>query len=245
MTQESRSGGTISSTGISGDDNPDNFGTRTGNKPGRPKGASRLNKADDKVLVKIADALVRDPGLRPTDSIRRQGVTLENDIRRLQRKWRKRKAELLETARLKYDSQLELGFFGELLRSFAYISDLADEFTDPAVKGAINQSLNRAVRVHTAYKKLGLYGDGSIDPDDIGQVNAALARFEARPHFNPKAFQSDVPKETSDKLTTSTWFYAMALSLHEMSLDAYEKEIAEGETPSLPIVKDKAAGNKS
>lgn len=235
-------------TTLSGETNDNNCAASSSqikSKVGRPKGSSRFSESDRYILVKTAEAIVRDSDLKPTAYFRRLGISEENDIRRLQTKWRRTKAEFLRAAQLDYDAQLELGLFGGLKRGFLFIGELVDAFTGSEVMQAIRESQNRAARVHAAHKKLGLYNEGPVDPGDLDQVNEALARFEARPYIDNKSLTDDLPEVTLAELSPSAKMYISAVLLHELSLQAYEAEIAEGKMPSLPIVKDKTSGAKS
>jgi hypothetical protein len=71
--------------------------------PGRPKGSG---KKDGQTLASVADKLVRNPKLRPTAAMRLVikgrsdwGATPETLLRRLQGKWAKDSAILMEAAR--------------------------------------------------------------------------------------------------------------------------------------------------
>lgn len=65
---------------------------------GRPPGSSRYSKPDAAILDRIAEAMSRDPNLKPTTAARGQGVIAESALRRLQRKWRTNGTRLLVEA---------------------------------------------------------------------------------------------------------------------------------------------------
>lgn len=65
-------------------------------KRGRPKGTC---KDDGEKLAAIAEALVREPSMKPTTAIKRCGYTNEADIRRLQYKWSQEGANYLAAAK--------------------------------------------------------------------------------------------------------------------------------------------------
>ncbi len=71
---------------------------------GRPKGASRYNERDAATLKRVAAMMVRDDGLAATTAMRRLGKDDEASLRRLQRKWKMRKSEYLQTALSEYQS---------------------------------------------------------------------------------------------------------------------------------------------
>ncbi|MBQ0820956.1 hypothetical protein KBI52_12140 [Microvirga sp. HBU67558] len=64
---------------------------------GRPRGASRLNSADNQTLSKMADLIASTPML-PTTAMRRLDIHGEAETRRLQRKWRRSGQKHLEAA---------------------------------------------------------------------------------------------------------------------------------------------------
>lgn len=192
---------------------------------GRPPGSSQFADEDRATLEKIADALVREPDLKPTAVMRRLGYGSEAEIRRLQSKWRKDKESLLADAQRRLDAQPPETTLDAIVNIIAELAGFAGALaTAPAVQ-SLKESLDRQVRRHIAQDELGVSPRSPTEPGNQKNLERAIERFEARPHQSLEDLKADIPETmTVDEMPPSLRLYAMALMLHEMALDAKQRE---------------------
>lgn len=195
---------------------------------GRPSGSSRFAESDRIALDKIAERLVYEPDLPVATAARGLGFSSEAEIRRLQAKWRSAKSRLLAEAQRRHESPLDL-----FVHFLASLAGLAEGLLTSAPIGAIQASLERAARRLAAEQRAGEAAKLSFDPNDRAAVDAAISRFESRQHHTAADLVPDLPDDgTWADLPASQRLYAMALVLHELSLDEYERELKEASASS-------------
>jgi hypothetical protein len=196
---------------------------------GRPSGSSRFAESDLIALDKIADRLLYEPDLPVATAARGLGFSSEAEIRRLQTKWRRSKSTLLAEAQRRHESPLD-----KLLHSLASVAALAEVLLRSAPIAAIQASLERASRRIAAEQRAGKGAKLSFDPNDRAAVDAAISRFESRQHHRAD-LAPDLPGDVSwAELPASQRLYAMALVLHELSLDEFERELKEASATLNP-----------
>ncbi len=81
----------------------------TTRKPGRPKGASRLNRDDEVALAKMADLIVANPNMKPTTAMHRIGINDDTVEHRLRRKWNTSSERHLAVARQRQQPRADVG----------------------------------------------------------------------------------------------------------------------------------------
>ena len=200
---------------------------------GRPAGSSRFAETDQASLEQIAHTLVREPGLQPTVVIRRLGYHGEAEISRLQSKWRKERDHLLAEAQRRLDAEPPQTWLDMVIDMSGILSGFLDGLaTSPAMK-SLRASLDRQARRRTAQEKLGIALRSPIKPGNQEDLDRAIKRFEERPHQSWSDLIADLPAEmTVDEMPRSLRLYATALILHEMALDAKQREAAALESAS-------------
>lgn len=194
---------------------------------GRPTGSSRFTETDQTSLEKIADALVREPGLQPTVVIRRLGYYGEAEIRRLQSKWRKERHRLLAEAQRLLDAEPPTTFLDSILDMCGTLGSFVHGLTTSPAMRSLRASLDRQARRRTARDELGIAPRSPIEPGNQEDLERAIERFEERPHQSVSDLIADLPAEmTVDEMPPSLRLYAMALILHEMALNVKQRETA-------------------
>lgn len=198
---------------------------------GRPHGSSRYLDTDQAALEGIAHDLVREPDLLATAVIRRLGYSGESEISRLQTKWRKQKVELTAEAQRLLDAESGSTWLDDWVEFFSTVSKFVDEVVSPALR-KVAASLERQARRRVAREELGIAPRSPIGADN---VDRAIERFEARPHQTGEELVSDLPANmTVDEMPPSLRLYAMALTFHQRSLNAKEREDAASEALGEP-----------
>lgn len=186
---------------------------------GRPKGTTKFEHEDLRLLAEFADLIVSSHHAKLAPFLSERGYE-QKDIRRAQKRWRGEKAMLIQKAQLRADAAPPENLLEVIAGFVNVLSDVA-ETAQPAID-MIAGSLERARRRAAACEELGLDLNLPLDLAEPVAVDRAIRRYEKRvaTGIEPIEFK----QLTLDELPASLKFYATALMLHELSLEAAEAE---------------------
>jgi hypothetical protein len=191
---------------------------------GRPKGTTKFEQQDLRLLGEFADLTVRSPRTPLAPFLVEHGYE-QKDIRRAQKRWREQKATLLEEARLRADASPPETLFEWLLSAGEMVAAMAGAIRPAMAK--ISRSLDRAQRRVAARERLGLEVDLPLDLTDEAAVEEAVRRYEET--VAKRRLPPEFNRLTLADLPFSLKLYVVAMQLHELSLQAAEAEKREGE----------------
>ncbi|MFG1303937.1 hypothetical protein V5F34_07340 [Xanthobacter autotrophicus] len=187
---------------------------------GRPKGTTKFEQEDRRLLAEFAGRTLGLPhAAKLAPFLAKRGYE-ERDVRRAQKRWREEKIALLREAQLRVDAappENIVGFIADLFSSLAHVTDAVR----PALE-ALSQSLESARRRAAARKELGLDQSLPLDLAEPSVVTAAISGFEKTVGAGHQP--SEFHNLSLDELPLSLKLYAAALMLHEASLQMAERE---------------------
>lgn len=187
---------------------------------GRPKGTTKFEQKDRRLLAQFADQTLDMPhAVKLAPFLANRGYE-ERDIRRAQKRWREEKTALLREAQLRADAAPPASIAELTAYLMATLSPVTEAVRPAFV--AIARSLERARRQVAARKELGLDLRVPLDLAEPGEVERALLRYAATVEVGRRPAEFEV--RTLDELPLSLKLYAAALMLHETSLSVAEAE---------------------
>lgn len=195
---------------------------------GRPAGSSRYAESDRRIFDKVAERLVHEPGLPLAAALRDLGHYSEAHLRRLQGKWRGAKGKLIDEAKQRHASPLD-----SFLHFLFSLGAIMREVVGSDLVRALQASFDRAARRHAAERRAGRVPKLPFGTKDQAAFAGAIRRFESRRHASAEELIADLPHDASlADLPPSQRLYFLALVLHELSLDAHERELKQTEFSS-------------
>lgn len=189
---------------------------------GRPKGTTKFEKEDLRVLVKFADIALLSKHAKLAPFLRDQGYDFK-DIRRAQNRWKQNKQSLLEEARLRRDSAPAESIL-DLIAFFVNASSALAETAAPALE-AIAFSLEKAKRRRAALKDLKLDPNLPLDLSNTEAVERAIRQYDET--FAKNVHPTEFGERTLKGLPQSLKLYAAALMMHQLSIQMAESEAKE------------------
>ncbi|XSG81088.1 MAG: hypothetical protein ACPW61_08265 [Methyloligella sp. ZOD6] len=191
---------------------------------GRPKGTTKFEQQDLRLLGEFADLAISQPQTPLAPFLVGHGYE-HKDVRRAQKRWRKEKAALLEEARVRADASPPDNLFEWMLYAGEMVAAMAGAVR-PAME-KISGSLERAQRRVAAREKLGLDSDLPLDLTNQDAVERAIQRYGET--VAKRRLPAEFDRLTLAELPFSLKLYVVAMLLHELSLQLAEAEKREGE----------------
>lgn len=196
---------------------------------GRPKGSAPYRNGDLAALSSFADQEIDTPGAPLAPFLARRGYG-DAAIRRAQALWREERRQMLEAAKLRFDSRRPESL-GEIFFEFASaMRGIGTAIADSGISQNLRASMERAEARRKAFEQLGLISKLPFDPANADEMDAALAPFETEMHeAGSPEIGARLANKTLAELPLSERAYLMAILLHAFSLQQRQREIeAEG-----------------
>lgn len=205
---------------------------------GRPKGTAPFAHQDRRVLAAFADGAIGVSRTELAPFLTERGYQ-DKDIRRAQKRWREEGAELLREAQMRADASRPESLV-DLIACFAEWMSPVAETAQPAI-GALARSLERARRRVAAREELGQDPMLPLDLTDPAEVDQAICRFEET--VGAGRLPPGSEGVTVDKLPLSLRLYGAALLVHQLSLQAAERESQEAMASGDKAAKSRECGS--
>lgn len=205
---------------------------------GRPKGTAPFAHKDRQLLAAFADGAIGVSYAELAPFLIKHGYQ-DKDVRRAQKRWREERAELLREAQLRADASPPENVVDLIVYFAEWMSQVA-ETAQPAI-GAFARSLKRARRHVAAWEELGQDPMLPLDFTAPAEVDQAICRFEETVGAGRMPPGSE--GGTVDKLPLSLRLYGAALLVHQLSLQAAEREGREAMASGDKAAKSRERGS--